>query len=388
MIPNTRPRVVLTALGMVPSTGGPAKTVGNFQQALGAQVVSFTPRNALAAEGTAIPGAVHVPVDGGWAGRSFLWAGAAARQEADGLAVSADLLSCHILYRYHAHWVGQWARRRRIPYWVVPHGCLDPYVFTYRATVKRAWMAVYGRRFLAGARHVIFSTEMERRKAAAQHDGANTRVVHWPVAPIDAAGADEIRARARERLQLREDDRLLLYLGRLHAMKRPVETVQAVAAAKRDHVHLMVLGPDETVTAQEILAAGERLGLGARIRAPGPVYGAAKLEWLLASDGFISLSHRENFGHSAAEALAAGRPVILSPGVDLGAELAPHRCGWFLEDDQIETAAAAIREWADAPAEELRARGQRGRELMRREYTFEHFAGQLQALAAEAVAAS
>jgi glycosyltransferase involved in cell wall biosynthesis len=383
---DSSPNIVLAALGMVPSTGGPSKTLGSFQKALNAKIVSFTPKDILAAEGTAIPGVEHVLVGNDPGGRLFEWAGLAARREADRLAASADLLSCHVLYRYHAHWVGQWARRRGIPYWVVPHGCLDPHSYTYRPTIKRIWMAVYGRRLLAGASHVIFSTERERRKAAAQYDGANCRVVHWPVALMDMANAEHLRQRMRQRLGLAENDRLLLFLGRLHEIKRPLEIVAATAAAGASNVHLAIVGPDETITASQVIQAGERLGLQGRLHVPGPVSGETKMEWWHASDGSICLSWMESFGHSVAEALSVGKPIILSRGVDLGEELKPYDCGWFLADDRLETAAAAIREWADAPIEELRARGRRGRDFALRELTFERFAAKLRALADEAMA--
>jgi glycosyltransferase involved in cell wall biosynthesis len=380
------PNIVLTALGMVPSTGGPSKTLGCFQKALNAKIVSFTRANALASEGTAIPGVEHVLVQDGLAGRLFEWAGPAARCEADRLAASADLLSCHILYRYHAHWVGQWARRRGIPYWVVLHGCLDPHVYTYRQSVKRIWMAAYGRRLLAGASHVIFSTLRERRKAAAHYDGTNCRVVHWPVAVSDQRDAEHLRQRLRQRLGLGENDRLLLFLGRLHEIKRPLEIVAATAAAGASNVHLAIVGPDETITASQVMQAGERLGLQGRLHVPGPVSGETKLEWWHACDGLICLSWMESFSHSVAEALSFGKPVILSPGVDLGEELKPEACGWFLADDRLETAATAIREWAEVPVEELHARGNRGRDFALRELTFERFASKLRAMADEAMA--
>jgi len=380
------PRIVLSALGMVPSSGGTAQVVRNFQKALGADVVSFTDAAMLAAEGSAVPGAVHVPVTRFPGLHNYLWAAPVARREADRLAASADLLVCNMLYRYHTHWVKGWARRRGIPYWVVPHGSLDPYSYTFRPAIKRAWMAVHGRRFLAGARHVIFSTERERRKAVAQYDGANSRVVHWPVTALDMTNAGMIRKQARQRLGLGENDRLLLFLGRLHEIKRPLEIVSAVAAAGRSNVHLAIVGPDETITAGQVLAAGERLGLPGRLHVPGAAYGDAKKEWLHACDGFISLSWMESFGLSVAEALSVGKPVIIAPGVDLGEELKPVGCGWFLPDDKLESAAAAIREWAEVPEAELRERGGRGRDFVLRELTFERFTDKLRALADEAIA--
>ena len=281
------------------------------------------------------------------------------------------------------HWVAKWARWQGIPYWSVPHGALDPYVFTYRAGLKKAWLHWFGRPFLAGAARVIFTTERERRKAAARYAGNNTCVVHPPVIPVDMHRAGELRARTRTRLGLGDGERLLLTLGRLHEMKRVLETVAAVAATGCEHVHLAVVGPEQTITVEQVRAAGARHGLGRRLYVPGPAYGEAKEEWLHACDGFISLSWRENFGYSAAEGLMAGKPVILSPGNDLCGELESQQVGWFLPDNRLETAVTAIREWALAPLKELGARGKRGRCFVLHEFSLENFASRLQELVEE-----
>jgi glycosyltransferase involved in cell wall biosynthesis len=172
----------------------------------------------------------------------------------------------------------------------------------------------------------------------------------------------------------------------LHEKKRPLETVAAVAAAENLKVHLAVLGGDETITTEIVRATGQRLGMQDRLHVPGAVYGEEKEAWLHACDGFISLSLQENFGYSAAEALSAGKPVILTPGNDLGGDLARVNCGWFLSDDLPLTAAAAVREWATVPAAELRERGARGLEFVRRELSFDRFAGNLRQLEAETLA--
>ena len=180
-----KPLIVHATVALLPSQGGIPMAVNDFHRAQEAKFVAFSNPAKLAAEGSLVPGAIHVPLGHNPAARLFSWAGAAARREADQLAAAADLLVCHGLYRYHVHWVAQWARRRGIPYWSVLHGALDPYVFTYRAGLKKAWMHWFGRPFLAGAARVIFTTERERRKAAVRYAGNNTCVVHPPVMPVD-----------------------------------------------------------------------------------------------------------------------------------------------------------------------------------------------------------
>jgi glycosyltransferase involved in cell wall biosynthesis len=306
--------------------------------------------------------------------------------KADALLAGADLLSCHILYRYSAHWVASRARRRGLPYWVVPHGCLDPYVFTYRAGIKRVWMRLFGRRILREATHVIFSTRREMEKASPWLTAgrANARVVPWPVELPALAGATELRSKGRERLGAAAGDTVFLYLGRLHSMKRPLETVEAFACAARPDAWLWIAGPDGEVKGGQVLARARELGVDSRVKWLGGVFGAVKAEVLAAADVYMSLSARENFNHSAVEMLAAGRPVILSPGNDLGPELAGCDIAWLLQTDEIAEAAAAMGAAADRGEAGRMAMGARGREWVGRELSFAKFADSLRALHAEA----
>lgn len=378
--------MVLVGLDLVPSSGGAVKTQGLFARALEARVVGFTAAAKLAAEGTAVPGAVQVPVGDGLAGRLYSWAPAAARAEAEALVAGAGLLSCHILYRAHVHFVARAARRGRIPYWVVPHGCLDPWVFTYRAWLKRPWMALVGRRFLGGAAAVLCATRREAEKAAPWLPAGRTRVIPWPVEVLDLTAREADRAAARAEIGAAADARVLLYLGRLHPMKRPMETVVAFAqgmrAAKAEtDAHLVLIGPEEGVTRRQVAGTAALHGVAGRVHALGGRFGMERDRWLRAADGFVSLSHRENFGHTVAEALGAEVPVILGPGHDLAPEVAPLEAGWILGSDEPGQAAAAIAQWLAASPDTLRGMGARGRRWVAESLNFGRFAAQLRAWA-------
>ncbi|HCR37562.1 MAG TPA: hypothetical protein DIU37_05370 [Opitutae bacterium] len=378
------PHAVLVGLGLVPSTGGPPKTMGLFKKALGADVVSFTSPQSLENEGSAIEDTVHVPIARGLRGRGYSFAEPSALVPAEELVSKAGLLSCHILYRYHVHWVRRMAVQHRIPYWVVPHGCLDPYVFTYRGWVKKLWFQWIGKPFLKHAAHIICATEAERRKLRRYYEGDNLRVVHWPVIPMDTSQRTVQREALRKKLGIPQDARVLLYLGRLHPMKRPLETIQVIARAYCDNVHLIVVGPEERYTVGQCQDYADAVG-AKNVHVVGPAFGEGKNAYCLASDGFISLSIRENFGHTAAESLTAELPLILSPGNDLAPELAPLHCGWMLQDDRLETAVNAVRDFATVDPADLEARGKRGQAWALEELSFERFSYKIRMLAQEAV---
>jgi glycosyltransferase involved in cell wall biosynthesis len=121
------------------------------------------------------------------------------------------------------------------------------------------------------------------------------------------------------------------------------------------------------------------LGITDRVHLIGPVYGCDKHRYLDAADAYISISHRENFNFTAAECLASGLPVILSPGNDLAYDLADVECGWMLRDgDPPEAAIAAA---ARSDAELLRAMGRNGRVWCERHLRREVFSGRVKSFA-------
>lgn len=373
---------LFTGIDLVPSMGGPFKTVKSFQRALGGRIVSFTHRDDMHEADSSI---THVRSIGGRLGRLFLPAAPGQIARADALLSGMNLLTCHILFRHSAHWVRSRAHRLGVSYWVVPHGCLDPYVFTCRAGIKRTWMRLFGRRMLRDASRVIFSTRREMEKAGSWLTRDNARVVRWPVDLPDTGARATARREWRERLGIVPEARLLLFLGRLHSMKRPLETVRALAASDAPAVHLVVAGPDGDVTAAEVRATAHQAGVAQRIHATGAIYGADKESLFLAVDGLVSLSVRENFNHSAAEAMSAGAPVILSPGNDLAPDLAQVGCGWMLRDDSREGAAAAISEFARSEPTSIASMGERAREFVRAELSPGVFTRSLQELAEESL---
>lgn len=377
-------KIVHVGLDVVPSSGGSVESIRDFTSVLPSIVISFTSPRKLETEATAIPGTIHIEVYDGFIGRAFAWTPTERRRAALEAVANADLIICHILLRYHVHWVKAIAKEKKIPYWVVPHGCLDPYVFSYRTLIKRVWFFLFGQPFLKGADKVVFATQKERLKASRYFSGENNIVIHWPVKPIDCARRDLARRRIREDLQIPVDDKVLLYMGRLHDMKRPIETITAFAMAHTNGMHLVLVGPDETVTQEQCLMLVHSLHVPG-VHLLGAIYGDDKNDYLLGSDGFISLSYRENFGYTTAEALSAGLPVILSPGNDLADELVSHGCGWMLKDNQLETAATAIREFSAVPFAQLREMGTRGRSWALDNLGFEKFAEQVRLVATESI---
>jgi glycosyltransferase involved in cell wall biosynthesis len=273
----------------------------------------------------------------------------------------------------------------------VPHGCLDPWGLSHRGLLKRLWLEMGGRSYLAHADRIIVSSQRSLEKSLAWipegRSADRAVVVHWPVDLPRLDGQLTARAAFRQQHGIPEAARLLLFVGRLHAVKRPVGTVrafcEATAAASGKHCHLAIIGMDGDLTQEDVRAAIPP-ACRDRVHVIGPLAGSDLAAALLAGDGFISLSFQENFGYAAAEAVAYGLPVILSPGHDLAHEMPAldgrFACGWLLGDDAHATAEAAIREWTGASDGALAAAGGVGRAWAAETLAFERFRERLTAM--------
>jgi len=119
----------------------------------------------------------------------------------------------------------------------------------------------------------------------------------------------------RVRYGIAKDDLLILYVGRISPIKNLDQLVLAFQEAALDKARLVLVGPllepDYEASLRALIA---ELKLSKRVLLSGPLYNEEKLAALSAADLFVLPSHYESYGNAAAEAVAAGIPVLLSEG--------------------------------------------------------------------------
>jgi glycosyltransferase involved in cell wall biosynthesis len=133
--------------------------------------------------------------------------------------------------------------------------------------------------------------------------------------------------------------KLVLFLGRLVSKKSPDLILEAFSHWQRSrngsrNSVLVVAGPDEgDGFRQRLEAQAARMGLNGGVLFTGPLYGDAKWAAYRDADVFVLPSQNENFGNTAAEAVACGTPVLvtdrcgIAPIVDRRAGVVvPHDC--------------------------------------------------------------
>jgi glycosyltransferase involved in cell wall biosynthesis len=112
---------------------------------------------------------------------------------------------------------------------------------------------------------------------------------------------------------LPEGSRIVLYIGRISPIKNLEQLILAFLQAQIENTILVLVGPLlEADYERKIRSLIEERHLEARVFLTGPIFGEQKLSALAAAELFVLPSLNESFGNAAAEAVAAGLPVLLT----------------------------------------------------------------------------
>jgi D-inositol-3-phosphate glycosyltransferase len=121
------------------------------------------------------------------------------------------------------------------------------------------------------------------------------------------------KAAARRRLGLPQDAAVVLYVGRLAALKGLDRLLTAVALLPERHgLHLLIVGGDgpHAPEAQSLRRLARDLGVDEQTALAGRVAHEALPAYYSAADVLAVPSHYESFGLVALESLACGTPVV------------------------------------------------------------------------------
>jgi glycosyltransferase involved in cell wall biosynthesis len=234
-----------------------------------------------------------------------------------------DVVHIHSLFLFPQFAAYRAARAAGVPYVVSPRGALDPHLRRRSRAVKAINDAVWQRAMLDGAARLHVTSDEEARLLSDVAPGVPRAVtpngIRWCDFQ-DLPDGREFRSRSLEG----HEGPVVMYLGRLSHKKGLDVLIRAFAMARRDvpEARLAIVGPDDEGLTPALAALARREGVAGAVTFAGMLRGRDKLTALAAADVWALPSHSENFGVAVAEALAAGRAVVVAPGVNIAAEIA------------------------------------------------------------------
>jgi starch synthase (maltosyl-transferring) len=187
---------------------------------------------------------------------------------------------------------------------------------------------------------------------------------------IDLGAVDEAAPVDLAAFGLGQEDRVLVFLGRLDRQKRPdlvvsaVERIRPQAESNRLRVVFVGRGP----TAPILASAIRRRGLDGFFRFVG--FSENPYGWLKAGGGLLLSSDWEGMPNAVLEAMACRRPVVATAAHGVAELVVDRQTGWLSPPGDAEGLSRGVLEWM-SDADRADRFGRAGRERVERRFTIE-----------------
>ncbi|MGE3776051.1 MAG: glycosyltransferase [Pirellulaceae bacterium] len=270
-----------------------------------------------------------------------------------------DLLHVHSHWNFPASIACRVSRQHDVPYICRPCGMFSDY--TWNKGRARRWLYWWfiERQNVAGA--AAFHATSDGEKAEIGRLGVTAPIEVIPLGVSADAWSCPFDG------QWLRNQCPGVFLSRLHPKKGLADVLLPAFAALRCDAHLAIAGgPDdhEPEYANLVVQTIARLGLAGRVHMLGEVRIEDRWRAYDGADLFVLPSHAENFGIVVIEAMARGKPVLVTDGVQSadhvrqasGGEVVP--CDvtslanalerWLTDPDRVISSGGSAREYARA----------------------------------------
>ena len=193
-----------------------------------------------------------------------------------------------------------------------------------------------------------------------------------------ASGGD--RKKIRDRFGYKDSDFVLLWLGIFMPHRRLQDAIEAASRLKSKGfpVRLLLAGSDRSFPEyfNSLKALAAQLGVAEEVTFAGKVADGEIQDFYCACDAFLFPNENQTWGLAVMEAMACGRPVLVSQGAAVHEVLTDGENAFLFPPRNPQALAEKIQSVATQPA--LRARvAQQGMELVRTKYNWEQFGRQV-----------
>jgi glycosyltransferase involved in cell wall biosynthesis len=280
------------------------------------------------------------------------------RARVQATAADFDIIHLHSVYLFPTWVAARAAFRSGVPYVVTPHGMLIRDVIRRkRPWVKTTWINLIERKTFRRAAGIHVTAHVERTELSALRlatPEAVTQIPHGLDLP------EQHLSRAHTPFASLPSN-YGLFLGRICWTKGLDRLL--TAWARVPDLPLVIAGNDDECYTPALRALAGSLGLAPRVIFTGAVSDEHKWALYQGARLFVLPSYSENFGLVAAEAMAMGCPVVVTPEAGIAELIRAERAGVVSSNEPNELAAALTALMADDA--QRRALGQRGGEVVR-----------------------
>ncbi len=272
----------------------------------------------------------------------------------------------HGIWQEHCALAAQRARALRRPYVISAHGMLDPWALQQKRWKKAAYFQLIEKKSLRSAACLHALTRAEATAYSQLAPGVPIAVVPNGITVPPVADPEDFF----RRYPLLRDKQLVLFLGRIHRKKGLDILARAWRTISADYpqAHLVLAGPDSEggrlATEREI----EALRIADKVTFTGMLTGNEKWGALQAARLFVLPSYSEGLSVSVLEAMAMGRPVLITEQCHVDG-VQENNCGWQIQPT-VRDLESALHDFFALSGHAAASMGENGRCLVRDSYNW------------------
>ena len=287
-----------------------------------------------------------------------------------------DLLHIHGIFSCLSSLTMAICRIKKFPYIIRPLGQLCTWSMEQSISKKQLYLYLIERKNINHSQAIHLTSEQEQQELSQLNFQTNNFILPHglSIPPL----INDARQKLRHQFKVAEDELIILFMSRLHEKKGLDYLISALSALRNKKFTFIIAGSGEPDYEQKIDNLLISYGIKDRTICPGFVNGELKNLLLQGSDLFALTSHSENFGIAVLEALAAGLPVIVTPGVALASIVKEHSLG-YVPELEIYSITNALEHFFNHYQETQNVK-QRARQLITERYSWESIANRLVAI--------
>src|SRR5450631_1043151 len=291
-------------------------------------------------------------------------------------AQNYDAVILNGLWNYTSYGTWRALRKLNVPYFVCPHGMLDPWLQEAHPTshfVKTVFWRLFESKVVRDARGIFYACEEERNLAQAFVSKSKCREFVAGYGAQDVLGdANAQKALFLSKFPTLKERKLIVFVSRIHPKKGLDLLIKAFARQSRDfpEFDLLIAGPDQVGLTPQLIEIAAQLGIEKRIHWPGMLSGDEKWGAFRMAAFFVLPSHQENFGIAVIEAMALGVPVLITKKVNIWHEVQLSGSGHVVLDD-VDDIGRGLRYFCSLAPDQLHDIGVKARTCFERQFDLE-----------------
>lgn len=290
-----------------------------------------------------------------------------------------DIVVLHGLWLYSGYAVDKTLKKLRVKggdnevpkLYIMPHGMLDPYFQNaperrIKALRNKIYWKYFESKIVNDADALLFTCDQERLLARAPFKSYNPKqeIVVGLGIEEPLLHTPQITAQFLKLCPEVKGKNYLLFLSRIHEKKGVDLLIKAYLQLKQKYTQeelplLVIAGPglatDYGKALQQLVKQNQEINES--VFFPGMLSGDAKWGAFYGCEAFVLPSHQENFGIAVVEALACGKPVLISDQINIWREIVGSNAG-KVAADTLQGTSDLLASWIKLSPKEKNAMGE------------------------------